>query len=73
MSIIVTILLLVLFFKITGFVLKICGAILGAVLSLIGYLILGSLLVTGFGLALIFIPIIMVVGVFSIIGALASL
>ena len=71
MGIILTILMLVLFFKITGFILKVLGAILGAVLSLLGYLLIGVIGVVLFGLAIFIIPVCLVVGLIAIVSRLA--
>ena len=71
MGIIMTILMLVLFFKITGFILKVLGAILGAVLSLLGYLLIGVIGVVLFGLAIFIVPVCLVVGLIAIFSRLA--
>ena len=71
MGIIMTILMLVLFFKITGFILKVLGAIVGAVLSLLGYLLIGVIGVVLFGLAIFIIPFCLVVGLIAIVSRLA--
>ena len=66
------ILLVVAFFKITGFILHILGKVLGGILGIIGWLFLAGLAVTVFGLALFVIPLILIVGLISLIVAAAS-
>ena len=73
LDILVLIICLVVFFKIIGFLLKIFGKILGICFSLLGYIILGVVAVYAFGLAMIFLPIILVVGIISIIAAIGAL
>ncbi len=71
MGIIMTILMMVLFFKITGFILRVLGAIVGAVLSLLGYLFIGVIGVVLFGLAIFIIPVCLAVGLVAIMSRLA--
>ncbi len=73
MGIIFTVITLVLLFKLTGVLLKLCGKILGGMFSLLGYILLAAVAVTGFGLAIVFVPVIIVVGVFSLIAACGRL
>lgn len=72
MGIIFTILMVCLLFKICGWMLKLCGKILGAAFSLIGYLIVGVIAFAGFGLAIIVIPIVLIVGIATVIGLIAK-
>lgn len=60
--------LVILSFKICGFVLKLCGKLLGGIFSIIGYFLIGVLGVAGFGIAFVAIPIILVIGIATIIG-----
>lgn len=71
-SIIFVILMMVLMFKITVFTFKVVGKVMGWVLGIVGWLILAVLAVTAFGLTIIALPIILVVGLFSIIMAITS-
>lgn len=71
-SMIVVILLMVLMFKITVFTFKVVGKVMGWMLGIVGWLIISVLAVTAFGLTIIALPIILVVGLFSIIMAIAS-
>ena len=64
LSIIICILVLIAMFKLTGFLFKICGKIIGAIFSLIGYVIVAAL--AGAGIAVIAIPIILIIGLCSI-------
>ena len=66
------ILMMVLMFKITVFTFKVVGKVMGWMLGIVGWLILAVLAVTAFGLTIIALPIILVVGLFSIIMAIAS-
>lgn len=72
LSIIITILLVVGLFKFTGFLLKIIGAVFGAILSIIGWLILAALAVTVFSLGMVVLPVILIAGAAAVISALAS-
>ena len=71
-SILFVILMMVLMFKITVFTFKVVGKVMGWMLGILGWLILAVLAVTAFGLTIIALPIILVVGLFSIIMAIAS-
>ena len=70
-GIIIIIAAMVILFKITAFILKIIGKAIGLVFGLVGYILLGVLAVFAFGMAMIFLPIIVVCGLVGII-ALAS-
>ena len=70
-GIIIIIAAMVILFKITGFILKIIGKAIGLVFGLVGYILLGVLAVFAFGMAMIFLPIIVVCGLGAVI-ALAS-
>lgn len=72
LSILFTIFLLWVVFKITGLIFKICGKIIGGILGLVGYIIVGCLAIAGFGLAISFIPIIIVVAIVSIIACAST-
>lgn len=63
---IITIIALVLMFKLTGFALKICGKLIGACLSIIGFAIIGGLAVTVLGVTVIALPVIFIVALVSI-------
>jgi hypothetical protein len=68
MSILLTILFVVLFFRITGFLLGICGRILGGLLSLVGYTLIGLFAIAVLGLAFYTLPLVLLAG----IGAIAT-
>lgn len=72
MGIIFTILMICVLFKVCGWILKLCGKILGAAFSLVGYLIVGIIAVAGFGVAIIIIPIVLIVGIATVIGLIAK-
>jgi hypothetical protein len=72
LSLIIVILMMVILFKLTGFAFHIAGKILGGILGIIGWLILAGLAVTAFGLAMFFIPVILIGGVIALIAAAAS-
>lgn len=67
MGIIITIITILLAFKLTGLVFKLLGKMLGVTFGLIGYLIIGVVGVTIFGFAIAFIPIILVIAIISIV------
>lgn len=67
LSILFTIFLIWGVFKLTGLIFKICGKLIGGIFGLIGYLLIGVLAIAGFGLAAIFIPVIVIAGIIAII------
>lgn len=71
LTLIVVILLIVGLFKVTGFVLHIAGKVLGGILGIIGWLILGGIAVSLLGLAIYALPIILVIGIIALIVAAA--
>ncbi len=71
-SLLIVILMIVILFKLTVFMFHIVGKILGGILGIIGWLILGGLAVTAFGLALIAFPIILIFGMMAIIVAIVT-
>ena len=71
-SILFVIVMMVLMFKITVFTFKVVGKVMGWMLGIVGWLILAVLAVTAFGLTIIALPSILVVGLFSIFMAIAS-
>lgn len=72
LSIIFTIFLLWGVFKLTGLIFKICGKIIGGIFGLIGYILIGVLAIAGFGLAVAFIPVLIVVGIVAIMACAAT-
>ena len=66
------VILMILMFKLTVFTFKVVGKVMGWMLGIVGWLILSVLAVTAFGLTIIALPIILVVGLFSIFMAIAS-
>lgn len=67
LSILFTIFLLWVVFKVTGLIFKICGKLIGGIFGLVGYLLIGALAIAGFGLAIAFIPVIVIAGIVAII------
>lgn len=72
-GLIFVIIMLALSFRIVGVVLSICGKLLGVLLSCVGFIILGGLAIGVFGIALMIIPIIIIVGISAIIRGLTIL
>lgn len=72
LSLLLVILFVVVFFKITGFIFHAIGKLLGLVFGIFGWLFLAGLAVTVFGLAIVAVPIIWVIGVVSLISAAVS-
>lgn len=70
MGILLTILLLFLFFKFTGFLFRISGRVLGAIFSLIGYAVIGMIVVSLLGIVFFF-PLILLIGIVATIIAAA--
>ena len=71
-SMIVVIMLMVLMFKLTLFTFRVVGKVIGWVWGILGLLMVGIRAVRGCGLAVVFLPIILVVGLFSIFMAIAG-
>ena len=71
-SMIVVIMLMILMFKLTLFTFRVVGKVIGWVWGILGWLIVGILAVSVCGLAVVFLPIILVVGLFSIFMAIAG-
>ncbi len=69
LSLIFVILIIVGLFKLTGLMFRIVGHLIGAILSIFGWLILAGLAVTLFGLAMYALPVILGIGVVSLIAA----
>ena len=69
MGILLTILFVVVFFKLTGLFLRVCGKLLGIVLSLFGYVLIGMLAIAALGVAMNAIPILALVCIGAIIAA----
>ncbi|MCI1305720.1 MAG: hypothetical protein LKG40_05790 [Lachnospiraceae bacterium] len=72
LSFLILILFVIGLFKLTGVILHIAGKILGGLLGIIGWVILGTLAVTLFGLALYALPVVLVIGLIALIIAAAS-
>lgn len=72
LSLLILILFAVGLFKLTGFIFHIVGRILGGILGIIGWLILGGIAVGLLGMAVSVLPIILLIGVVALIAAAAS-
>lgn len=72
MGILFTILLVVLFFKLTGLFFRICGRILGIMFSLAGYALIGILAVAVLGIALNAMPLLLLIGIGATAVAVAK-
>lgn len=72
LSILALIFIVIGLFKLTGLFFRIAGTLLGWLIGGFGWLILAGLAVTVFGLALIAIPMVLVVGGIALITAAAS-
>ena len=70
-SLIVFIILTTILFKLTGFLFKVAGKLIGAIFSFIGWFILGVLAICATGLAVIIVPVIVIAFVVSISSAAA--
>ena len=70
-EILVLILMLFVLFKITGFFFHVAGAVLGCIFGIIGYVLLGVFYVAAFGMAIVFLPLILLIGV-AVIAALVA-
>ena len=66
---ILVILFVIILFKVTGLVFHVIGTLLGWIFGILGWLLLAVLGVTVFGLALAAVPVILVIGVISLITA----
>lgn len=72
MSLLLMFVSVLLMFKLTGFLLRVCGRVLGVIFSLVGYLLLGLLLMPLFSAALFVIPTLLVIGAVTVLGWLIS-
>ena len=72
MGIFLTIFFIVLFFKLTGLFFRICGRILGIMLSLAGYALIGIFAIAILGIALKAIPLLLLIGIGATAVALAK-
>ena len=70
MELFITIILLFVFFKLTGLVFGIFGRALGIVFGLLGHVFIGVLAVLGFGMAIFILPVAVVAGIIAIIAHL---
>ncbi len=68
---ILCVLALVIMFKLTGFFLRLCGKLIGVFFSIAGYALIGTLAVGAIGLGMLVIPLVVIAGLFSIIGNFA--
>lgn len=71
-SMIIVFLLMGAIFKATFCLLGIFGRIIGGFLGIIGYLILGILAITVFGIGFFALPLIIILGIAAIIGAIVK-
>ena len=72
MEILALILMLFVLFKITGFFFHIAGKVLGCVFGIIGYVLIGVLYVAAFGMAIAFLPVILLIGIAGIAALIAK-
>lgn len=72
LSFLALIFFIVILFRLTVFFFQIVGKILGGIFSVIGWLVLGGLAVTIFGLAFFVLPIVLIIGVIALIVAAVS-
>ena len=71
-SVLITILCLLIVYKLSDFLLNKCGKVLGGVLSFIAYVLMGVLFVIAFRYSAYAIPIICIIGVVIIVSLLQS-
>lgn len=71
-SLLITIAMIVVSLKFVGFLLKVCGKLLGGIFGIIGYLLIGVFAVSVLGLAVMAIPIILIVGIIIVVGFAAT-
>ena len=69
LSLLIVILIMAGLFKFTGLLFHIVGKVLGGILGIIGWLILGVIAVSLLGLALYIVPIVLIVGVIALVAA----
>lgn len=71
-SLLLTILFMVIFFKFTGFLFRIAGRVLGWIFGIIGWLFLAGLAAAVLSFAFVAVPIIFIVGIVALISAAAN-
>lgn len=69
LTLFIVILFIVGLFKFTGFIFRIAGRLLGGILGIIGWLILGGIAVSLLGLAIYALPVILIIGIIALIVA----
>ncbi len=69
-GLLIVILMVLLLFKITFFMFRVMGKIMACILGVIGWLIMGCLSITVFGLTLVMLPIILIVGAVALVAAI---
>lgn len=69
LTLFIVILFIVGLFKLTGFIFHIAGRLLGGILGIIGWLILGGIAVSILGLAIYALPVILIIGIIALIVA----
>ena len=72
LSILALIIIMIGLFKLTGLFFRAVGTLLGWIFGGIGWLFLAGLAVTVFGLALIAVPVVLVIGLVALIAAAVS-
>ncbi|MCR4716731.1 MAG: hypothetical protein K5656_06085 [Lachnospiraceae bacterium] len=68
MMTIFTILMIFLLFKLSFFLLSVCGKVMALLFTVVGYCILAILAVGLFGIAVAIIPILLLIGLFTLLG-----
>lgn len=72
LGIFIIIALMLLVLKVTWFIIKLTGRLLGFVLGLIGFSLIGVFAIVVVGLAIFAFPIILVLGIIGLIGLIAK-
>lgn len=72
LSLIIFIIMVIGLFKLTAFVFRVAGKLLGGILGIIGWLVMAGLAAAVFSTALFVIPIILIIGIVSLIAAASA-
>lgn len=72
LSIIMAIIVLIAFFKITGFLFRIAGKLLGVVLGVVVWIFLGGIIITILGMAISVLPVFLIIGIVAVARALVK-
>ena len=72
LSALIVIIILGLTLKLAFFIVKVCGKVIGAIFSLVGYILAGVIAIMFLGVAAVVVPIIILIAILTILGIVFS-